>query len=494
MPDPVPSVSIPAPTSAMRLWLTEAVRLREAHWGPLEDERAVREARLAAPDLVERIHVRAHVLGETEKLPQRLEKWRTGGWLAFAALAVFALLAGSVAGGAALGDGTRTVNVVWAVGALLGLHALTFLIWLISLCWPTSRTGGSPANAGLGGIWLWLTRKVARGPQAALIPSAFVNVLAYAGIRRAFFGAISHALWSLALGASLLTLIVLLSTARYHFAWATTLLSPEKFVLLTQTLGAIPGYFGFPTPDAALVRASDGRIDLPAIAQTQWSLWLLGIVTIYGLLVRVVACVACTLYVRHALARVALDPNLPGYSELRDRLMPSEQPLGIDRPSDAVHEPHVPDHSRIVTDGQTLVAALELPAERAWPPSGLLSTPADASVDAGRLDTGEQRRRLLDALAAKPAAKLLLVCDAQQTPDRGTMGLIADLARYTGQLGVWLAEPADHQGMTHTEPSVHDAAPSRRLLWTSALQRTGLSAKDIVFNEPAARQWLEPAQ
>lgn len=490
----------------MRLWLTEAVRLREAHWGALEDDRAVREARLAAPDFVERLYVRARVLGEAEKLPQRLAQWRTGAWLAFAGLALLALLAGSVAGASALGDGIRAVNVVWAIGALLGLHTLTFLIWFLSLCWPSSRAGASSASTGLGGIWLWLTRKVARGPQAALIPSAFVNVLAYAGIRRAFFGAISHALWSLALGASVLTLIVLLSTARYHFAWATTLLSPERFVALTQTLGVLPGYFGFPTPDADLVRASDGRIDLPAIAQTQWSLWLLGIVTIYGLLVRVVACAACTLYVRRALARVRLNPDLTGYAELRDRLMPPEQALGIDRPSDAVHEPHLPSQRPLVTDGRTLIAALELPADHPWPPSTLFATPVEARidtdtnayVDAGRLDTGEQRRALLDALAARPAAKLLLVCDAHQTPDRGTLGLIADLARYTGHLGIWLSDHVREASVDATRVDndllTPEPAPSRLPLWTAALTRAGLPKSNVLFDEVAAHQWLEDAQ
>ena len=74
----------------------------------------------------------------------------------------------------------------------------------------------------LGRVWLWATRKLARGPDSALVPQALLNLLARAGALRGLFGAISHGLWLAGLGAALATLLALLTTASYRFIWATT--------------------------------------------------------------------------------------------------------------------------------------------------------------------------------------------------------------------------------------------------------------------------------
>lgn len=451
----------------MRLWLAEAVRLREAHWGALDDQRAVRVARQGPPDFAQRLMLRAQELGQAEQLPQHLAQWRQGGWLAMAALAVLAILAGGASALGALGDGTRAVNIVWALVALLGLHALTFLFWLASLLWPQAK-----GARGLGALWLWLMRRVARGPHAALIPSAFANLLAQAGMRRSLFGAISHLLWSLLLGAALVTMVFVLSTAQYQFVWATTLLSPDRFVALTQTLGALPAWLGFAVPDEALVRASDGSTVLPALAQTQWSLWLLGVVVVFGLMPRLLALAWCGWRITHARARLTLDTTLPGFLELRERLLPTEQSLGIDRPVVDLHEPHLPVQPRLaIGAGQHAIVALEPSPEAPWPPYAL---PGDI-VDLGRVETREQRHRVLDALAAQPAQRLLVVCDADQTPDRGSLALISELAGHAGEMGVWVD------------------AGTRRARWVEQLERAGVAPGSIFATLAQSRQWLGDA-
>lgn len=448
----------------MRLWLAEAVRLREAHWGLLDDQHAVRMARQGPPDFTERLLLRADELGRVDELARHLMQWRQAGWLALAALALFAVLAGATSALGALGDGTRPVNIVWALSALLGLHALTFLFWVASLLWPQARGAG-----GLGALWLWLMRRVARGPHAALIPSAFVNLLAQGGMRRSLFGAMSHLLWTLALASALATMVFVLSTAQYQFVWATTLLSPERFVGLSQTLGAVPAWFGFPLPDPDLVRASDGTTQLPAAVQTQWSLWLLGVIVVYGLVPRVAALVWCGWRVQRARAAVVVDTNLPGFIELRERLLPTEQHLGIDRPVTEVHAPHLhPPTPLTISSDQPALVALELSVEADWPPFPLLPQVADL----GRLDSREQRRQVLNALAAQPVGRLLVVCDAEQTPDRGTMGLISELSRHAAALGVWVPSGARHA------------------LWLTHLARAGVTP-GMTFTTPAqCQQWL----
>lgn len=247
----------------------------------------MRAARRAEGGLPDRILVRAHRLAEREQLPAQLQGWTRSALAVLAALFALALFSGIGLALGALGDGARPVNVLWALGALLGLHALTFLLWLASfLLRPAAATG-------LGRLWLWVTRKLARGPDTALAPQALLNLLARAGALRWLFGSISHLLWLTGLCAALATLLTVLSTASYRFIWATTLLAPDTFVWLTQAIGWLPGLAGFPLPDAATVLASDGVQTLPATAQVQWSLWLIGVVVVYGVLPRLAAALLC---------------------------------------------------------------------------------------------------------------------------------------------------------------------------------------------------------
>ncbi|WP_459616421.1 DUF2868 domain-containing protein [Bordetella sp. 2513F-2] len=459
----------PLADAAAAHWLAEALRLREEHWGPLEDAAAVREARQAGGTLSERILVRARLLGRREGLDTLIERWRQGAALTFALLILASVLAGTATALGALGNGARPVNVLWALGALLGLHALTFLGWLASFAL------GARHATGLGRLWLWATRKLARGPDAALVPQALLNLLARAGALRWLFGTVSHLLWLAALCAALATLLVVLSTASYRFVWATTLLQPDAFVRLTSALGWLPSLVGFTTPDDAVVRASGDAASLPAQAQVQWSVWLLGLVVVYGVLPRLAAGLYCLLRTGRALRGLRIDPALPGYATLHDRLQPPARTLGADgAPGPEAATPV--SATRMLPDlgERPVLAALELPADLPWPPAPL---PAGA-VDAGNLDTRETRHALLDALTRTPAPRLLLACDASQTPDRGSLALIAELSQLAAQTRVWLHGAGAGDG---------DRSP----LWRQRLQAAGLPAEAIVRDADQPLRWLE---
>ncbi|CAB3730557.1 putative membrane protein [Achromobacter deleyi] len=461
------SLDAPGQSPVRAHWLAELIRLREAHWGPLEDASVVRQVRQQDVPLPDRILARAQLLAQRENLIPLIDGWRRSALAVLAVLLLLALVSGVGVAAGALGDGTRPVNVLWALGALLGLHALTFLLWLASfLLRPAAMTP-------LGRLWLWATRKLARGPDGALVPQAFLNLMARAGALRGLFGAVSHGLWLAGLGAALATLLVLLSTASYRFIWATTLLAPDTFVWLTQAIGWLPSKLGFALPDAAMVRASDGAQALAADAQVQWSVWLIGVVVVYGILPRLAAWLACLAVARRAVRTLAIDPTLAGHAALRDRLDPPVQSTGIDRPVDPLHEPRVAPAAPLVLGGQPVLLGLELPADLPWPPAELPATIRDA----GKLDTREQRHRVLDALAQAAASRLLIACDARQTPDRGTLALIAELAAHAGQTRVWLLAPAN--------------ADTREPLWRERLAALGLAAGAILDSTGAPLAWLE---
>ena len=454
------------PADFQHYWLAETVRLRESQWGPLQDNTETRQARAQGRNFSQRLLLRARLLGRREGIDTAIQQWTRGAKLAFFALAVLAILTGSATALGALGDGTRQVNLILALATLLGLHILTFVFWLISHGLPSGN-----AQTGLGEVWLWLTRRLARGPQAVLIPRALASMLARQGALRPLLGAVSHALWSCALTAMLATLVALLSARRYTFSWETTLLSPDTFVAFTKGLGWLPSKLGFSMPPDAMIRASDGLQTLPVNAHALWSGWLIGCLLCYGLLPRLLALAATAITTLRHIRTLAIDGGLPGYIELRDRLEPLSVAGGIDAPAPAATRPHsLAPHVGAITTRQAIVG-LELAQDEPWPPAPLSPQIADLGV----IDERPQRQRLLDILQVQPPQKLLIVCDGRQTPDRGAIALIHELAGMARQTSVFV---------------LSGSGPVRRDTWNSHVQRAGLSANDIYFDQADALAWL----
>ncbi|BAN45975.1 hypothetical protein PCA10_02430 [Metapseudomonas resinovorans NBRC 106553] len=445
-----------------QLWLTEAIRLREEHAGPLDDAEANRRANAAGGDLAQRIQARALWLAERDGQTQALQHWRQGAQLAGLLLMVLALVSGVGLALAALGDGQRPVNLFWALGSLLGLHLLTLLGWLLSF--------GLGSNASvLGRFWLWASGKLARDAQAAHLAPALLLLLQRQGLTRWGLGALVHGAWLLSLGSALLVLLLLLATRRYGFVWETTILGGDTFVFLAQALGALPSLFGFNLPDAETIRASSNVLDQEAARQA-WSGWLLGVTFTYGLLPRLLLGLFCLWRWLRGRARLDLDLGLPGYGLLRERLQPASERLGV---SDAAPA-ELPEPQAGSLDGASqgaLLVAIELDDRRPWPPA----LPKGVG-DAGVLDSREQRQRLLDQLSRFPPERLAVACDPRRSPDRGTLALIGELARSASATRVWLL-PA---------PS-GEALDSQRLEdWHQALQRL-----DLPLAQGAPLTWLE---
>ncbi|WP_408608105.1 DUF2868 domain-containing protein [Candidimonas nitroreducens] len=447
-------------------WMAETVRLREAHWGPLEDASESRRARAEGRGLAAKILLRARYLGQREKLDELLARWKRGARLALLGLAVAALFAGAGAALGALGNGERPVNLLLALFAILGLHTLTFLAWLLSF-------GVHAQVAGLGRLWLWLTRKLARSPDAALAPRALLELLSRNGALRWILGGVSHGLWVCAFASLLLVLVAVLSTRRYTFGWETTLLSADAFVHATTILGWLPARLGFAMPAADMVRASNGLHTLPASVQMLWSSWLLGCVLAYGLLPRLLALLLCLYMSRRRLAATALDASLPGYAELRERLQPSSEQTGIDAPDTGEVATRIPSGHGAAQAGRPLVVGIELPGDEPWPVQAL----PEGMADGGNIDSRTQRNALLESLRAHPPSRLLAVCDARQTPDRGALALLAELAAPAGELRILLHGAA--------------AGAGRSAAWRERLAAAGRPADSLYEHWPPALAWLQ---
>ena len=130
------------------------------------------------------------------------------------------------------------------------------------------------------------------------------------------------------------------------------------------------------------------------------------------------------------------------------------------------------------------------PTGRCWPPWSWRPTshgrrpaclPANVFA-AGNPDTRKQRSALLDALARSAASRLLIACDARQTPDRGTLALLAELSDKAAQTRVWLLQAG-----------AAGAGQGRGSLWQARLLDAGLPEAAILRDADHPLRWLEAA-
>jgi hypothetical protein len=449
-------------TPLQNLWLTETVRLREEHAGPLDDLEANRLARTAGGDLPSRIQCRALWLAERDGLTSALKHWLQGARLALLLLMIFAVLSGAGLAFAALSQ--TPVNVFWALGSLLGLNLILLLSWLLGLIFAGEH------GATLGRLWLWLSEKMARDAKAAQLAPALLLMLQRKKLNRWALGTLVNGLWLLAMFSALILLLTLMATRRYGFVWETTILSADTFIHVTHALGYLPSLLGFNVPTVEMIRASgDGALDIESARQA-WATWLVGVLVVYGVLPRLLLTLLCFWRWNSGKTALRLDLNLPGYAQLRERLMPTSERLGVNDPEPAQLHRVESGVGELASEGALLVA-IELDEQRPWPPA----MPKNVS-NAGILDSRESRHKLLEQLSRFPPARLAIACDPRRSPDRGSLALIAELARSAGETRVWLL---------HAPPG--EALDAERLGdWHVALQQL-----ELPFADCAPLNWLE---
>lgn len=449
-------------TPLQNLWLTETIRLREEHAGPLDDLEANRLARAAGGDVPSRIARRALWLAERDGLTAALKHWLQGARLALVLLMIFAVLSGAGLAFAALGQ--TPVNVFWALGSLLGINLILLLSWALGLIFAGEH------GATLGRLWLWLSEKFARDAKAAQLAPALLLLLQRKKLNRWALGALVNGLWLLAMLSALILLLTLMATRRYGFVWETTILGADTFIHVTQALGYLPSLLGFNVPTEEMIRASGaGALDIESARQA-WATWLVGVLMVYGVLPRLLLALFCLWRWNSGKAALRLDLNLPGYAQLRERLMPTSERLGVNDPEPAQLHRVESNVGELASEGALLVA-IELDEQRPWPPV----LPKNVS-NAGILDSRESRHKLLEQLSRFPPARLAIACDPRRSPDRGSLALIAELARNAGATRIWLLQAPPGE-----------ALDGQRLGdWHAALQQL-----ELPFADCAPMNWLE---
>ena len=463
-------------------WLSEAVRLLEER-GPLEDSDAMRQASAlgaAGAGHAAQIATRAAALGERLGLRAGLARARRAAPWALVLMALLMTLAGTLLAGAVIDVQDRRINVLGALVALLGAHALTFVLWLLALLWPGAGASGGGLAARL---WAQLTTRLAlgRGAEARALLEGGLHLLARARLLPWVGGLASHTLWALSLVAAIGALLFALSFKRYTLGWESTLLTPETLARAVQTLGHVPGWLGFAVPDTALLQTGDGAgTGAGVLRDRQLAWWLIGCVTVYGLLPRLMALAVCAGVWRRRRVRLAPDLAQPYYRQLIARLDAMAPAIVVDadtvRPDAATVRHGLADGTR---EGWAVIG-FELPPEQPWPPAPL---PAPLLREARIAGSADEREQVLQQLAALRPHRLVLAVAAAASPDRGTERFLRALLPLCGECRLWLGAPPWPGAEESAEAKDPPAEPAGAARWRRWLADLGLAAEVRAFTD-----------
>lgn len=439
------------------LLLTEAVKDLEAGT-PLQDGAAMAEAAAATTDREARIVRRARRLAAATALDEdaaRLRRRLTALGLAvvFAGIAVAALLAISM-----LGEGRR-INALAAMALLIVPNTIGIVLWAL-LAAGSGRRGAGLLGTAAAAL---ARQRWAQGRARRVLPAAS-RLLDAQRLTPWVLGGLNHLLWTLAYGLAALLLAAVLALSEYRLVWETTILSPQTLHEASRTLAWLPARLGLPAQVPAHAEA-------PGASQALgW--WLISGTLVYGALPRLLLLGLCVVVALSRSRGLALDTRDPYYRRLINRfeVMAPTHVIDSERAAPAAARDA---RSGVAAAGPFAVVGFELPLEVGVPPPLLAQAAWSERIDGG----AEERLALARRLAGAPPARLLVVCHALSTPDRGTLRFLDGMRASAPAL---LLAPAEQA-----------AAGAPR--WRAWLAEVGRSDIPVFADTDSALHWCAPA-
>lgn len=454
-------------------WLAEAIRLDLAgsrsqisamtSQQQLDAERVARQLQ-GSPE--QRVLSWAAILAQSIGLEEALHTWRQRSALMLMVMCILAFAGGLSASIGIMGAGNAPVNVLWALGALLGFNLLMLFFWGISL-------GMAPGELSLGNAWFWLSTRLA-GKRTTLLARSFAGLSARIGLGRWWMAAVTHSIWSSAAAGAFCGLLLALSLRSYVFVWETTILPASLFNSLVQGIGWLPAQLGFSVPADSVVTAAgvvnSDWASQPALERRAWAGWLCGALLVYGLLPRLVLLMFSAFKLSGGMKKFRLDLHHADWRALSARLSPADDRVGVIDPEQPVESSRPRAGQRCSTaDGDAVVIAFELNDQIDWPAQF-------SHFHHERVANRQERLHALSVLDQSPPRALLLVCDAAQTVDRGSLAWLSEASGRALQVAVLLAG---------------HGSDSRRQLWRQQLQTLGILPSSVFDQDADARLWLE---
>ena len=424
---------------------TELIRLLEQRHHPFpSDPASITEILRQADGTPEaKLHRRAQLIDRDQHIAQRLAQHQQrlrfarrvacAAWFIIGLLGTYQLMQQS------------SLNFMLILVGILGGNSLMLIIWLISL----TQKYRAPTS-----IPLWLTGSLKDPIHQALLEHDAQTAAQppFRWIR----SRISHQIALCGLLGMFTASLMLLTVRQYQFNWQSTLLTDQHFAQIIRALAWLPAQLGFATPSPSIIAAARNHYHSEHAAQ--WGILLLASILCYGIIPRLIAWLICWQHSRR------YHPTLNLAQPYYQNIIQQWQWQIIDDASD-----YQPDHPAIApakiplnSAGEHWAILLEAPnAPDNWH-SHILG---QDWANKGSINERAELARLINELAAQPV-QLLIGIRAQQTPDRGIIRQIAQLAQAAQHNIIIQLLPSNPQSPTPAEQE-------RRALWHKALQENG---------------------
>jgi len=448
-------------------WCYESVRLRESQKPRLDDHHANQLAILAGPDVRAQLLARATELARLAGVDTAQQTAKQFMRVGLILLWCVSFVVGASAGIASLGDATRPVNLLWALGSLLLVPSIAMVVWLATLLTRTSGGGW------IGRLWQTVVARLLKPGATTSTWQAWLQLTKDAGANRWWFAFLTHSMWFWVLSGMLLAVMVSFSLRHFTFEWQTTWLSSDVFVQLAQIVGALPNAIGFSTPDTEMIAASgNAAIDEPFV-RLAWANWLVGAIFVFGWLPRLILASVSWAYLRSRRLTYTIQIDDAYALAIRSKLDRLIAYSTVDGPAGA--QDHWQTMVGIATD-QACTESAVLALEAGLPAALHARLPAE-SIVLPPVDDGQSRRDALARLERLKPARLLVLVDARQTPDRGLIGTILSMGSQAVNTQVLLMHSSDSR--------------ARLGIWRERLNGIGLSGVNEQIDQALA--WLRPS-
>ena len=424
---------------------TELIRLLEQRHHPFpSDPASITEILRQADGTPEaKLHRRAQLIDRDQHIAQRLAQHQQRlrfarrvactAWFIIGLLGTYQLMQQS------------SLNFMLILVGILGGNSLMLIIWLISL----TQKYRAPTS-----IPLWLTGSLKDPIHQALLEHDAQTAAQppFRWIR----SRISHQIALCGLLGMFTASLMLLTVRQYQFNWQSTLLTDQHFAQIIRALAWLPTRLGFATPSPSIIAAARNHYHSEHAAQ--WGILLLASILCYGIIPRLIAWLICWQHSRRY--RPTLNLAQPYYQNIiqqwQRQIIDDASDYQPDRP--AIAPAKIPLNSA----GEHWAILLEAPnAPDNWH-SHILG---QDWTNKGSINERAELARLINELAAQPV-QLLIGIRAQQTPDRGIIRQIAQLAQAAQHNIIIQLLPSNPQNPTPAEQE-------RRALWHKALQENG---------------------
>ena len=424
---------------------TELIRLLEQRHHPFpSDPASITEILRQADGTPEaKLHRRAQLIDRDQHIAQRLAQHQQrlrfarrvacAAWFIIGLLGTYQLMQQS------------SLNFMLILVGILGGNSLMLIIWLISL----TQKYRAPTS-----IPLWLTGSLKDPIHQALLEHDAQTAAQppFRWIR----SRISHQIALCGLLGMFTASLMLLTVRQYQFNWQSTLLTDQHFAQIIHALAWLPAQLGIPTPSPSIIATDRNHYHSEHAAQ--WGILLLASILCYGIIPRLIAWLICWQHSRRY--RPTLNLAQPYYQNIiqqwQRQIIDDASDYQPDRP--AIAPAKIPLNST----GEHWAILLEAPnAPDNWH-SHILG---QDWANKGSINERAELARLINELAAQPV-QLLIGIRAQQTPDRGIIRQIAQLAQAAQHNIIIQLLPSNPQSPTPAEQE-------RRALWHKALQENG---------------------